>query len=451
MRKNPKAGKKGSPRVTSQRLSDLVDLEQGRINARIFFDAEIYQQELERIFARCWLFLAHESQLREPGDYVTTWMGEDPVIVCRDKWGKIRAYLNMCRHRGLIVCRADAGRTKAFTCSYHGWSYSTEGELIGVPFEEKAYPDGELRREERGLIEVPRVESYGGFIFGCWDENAGSLEEYLGDFRWYFDILVHRALGQWEVVPGVQKCMIECNWKLHSENFGGDSYHVLLTHAFATRPGLNPFFSLGALPLYLEFPAHVTTFEQGHSMIDVLYHGEYYQADLEAARRAGPEAVEYVEACYQKLREQLSPKQADVYALGPGLVFPNLTFLDFGCLFPTGFYHLHPRGPERHEFWAIHLVDSAAPQVVKDIVRRDFIRGQAVGGTFTPDDTDNFWQVTQLARGAIGRRQWLDYSMGLQRERETLEGYPGSVGPRPSERGQRNFYRRWLELMEGEG
>jgi hypothetical protein len=86
----------------------------------------------------------------------------------------------------------------------------------------------------------------------------------------------------------------------------------------------------------MEFPAHVVTFEQGHSMIDVLYHGEYYQADLEAARRLGPEAVEYVEACYQKVRTRKSPEQADVYVLGPGLIFPNLTFLDLGCLSPGG-------------------------------------------------------------------------------------------------------------------
>jgi dibenzofuran dioxygenase alpha subunit len=429
-------------------LAALVDLDQGRISPRLFVDPEIYHLELEKIFARCWIFLAHESQIRESGEYVTTWIGEDPIIVCRDRIGKIRAYLNMCRHRGALVCHADAGRTGAFTCRYHGWSYSTEGQLVGVPFEEKVYPNGELRKEEIRLVEVPRVESYGGFIFGCWDEHAESLEAYLGDFRWYFDIFLERALGEWEVVAGVQRCVIECNWKLHAENFGGDSYHVLLTHAFATRPGLNPFFSLGSLPLYMEFPAHVVTFEQGHSMIDVLYHGEYYQADLEAARRLGPEAVEYVEACYQKVRTRKSPEQADVYGLGPGLIFPNLMFLDFGCLFPAGFYFMRPRGPERHEYWAIHLQDSRAPQVVKEILRRDFIMGQAAGGTFTPDDTDNFWGMTQALRGIVGQRQWLDYRSGLAREGAVqIEGRPGNIGPRPSDRGQRNFYRRWLELM----
>jgi hypothetical protein len=109
---------------------------------------------------------------------------------------------------------------------------------------------------------------------------------------------------------------------------------------------------------------------------------------------------------------------------------------------------MRPRGPERHEYWAIHLQDSRAPQVVKEILRRDFIMGQAAGGTFTPDDTDNFWGMTQALRGIVGQRQWLDYRSGLAREGAVqIEGRPGNIGPRPSDRGQRNFYRRWLELM----
>lgn len=431
-------------------VSPLVDLERGRIHAGVFFDPEIYRQEIERVFGRCWLLLCHESEIGEVGDYVTTYMGEDPVIVCRDSRGKVRAYLNFCRHRGSMVCRAERGRTKSFTCGYHMWTYSIDGELVGVPFEDKAYPEG-LDRRELALIEVPRVASYKGFIFGCWDERAEALERYLGDFRWYFDILVERALGGWEVVPGVQKCVIECNWKLHSENFAGDMYHVLLTHGFARRPGLDPFAYFGdKLSAYIELPAYVTTFPEGHSMIDILHHGEYYHLDREVAKTLGPEGEEYVEACYRRLREVLSPKQADVYGLGPGLIFPNTAFLDFGCLFPLGIYTFHPKGPEKHEYWARHLVDRAAPAAVKEMLRKNFIWGQSVGGMFTPDDTDGFSRLQEAIRGTVGRKQWLDYHMGLAREGQVPEeerDYPGDVGPRPSERGQRNFYRRWGELL----
>ncbi|MFB3118969.1 MAG: aromatic ring-hydroxylating dioxygenase subunit alpha, partial [Stenotrophomonas maltophilia] len=102
-------------------IKGLVEADQGLLSRRIFIEEDIYQQELENIFARCWLFLCHETQIPEPGDFFTTYMGEDPVLVTRDNHGKVHAHLNVCRHRGNRVCRADAGNASTFTCAYHGW------------------------------------------------------------------------------------------------------------------------------------------------------------------------------------------------------------------------------------------------------------------------------------------------------------------------------------------
>ena len=98
-------------------MSRLVDDANGLVRRDIFIDPDIYRQELERIFARCWLFLCHDSQVALPGDFLTTYMGEDPVLVVRDSAGQVRAFLNLCSHRGNRLCRADVGNAASFTCA----------------------------------------------------------------------------------------------------------------------------------------------------------------------------------------------------------------------------------------------------------------------------------------------------------------------------------------------
>src|ERR1700682_1976889 len=119
-------------------IASLVYDDRGLIVRRIFIEPEIYEQELERIFARCWLFLCHECQIPRPGDFFSTYMGEDPVLVVRDTGGRLGAFLNVCRHRGNRLCRADTGNAATFTCAYHGWTYRNDGSLVGVPFIKEA-------------------------------------------------------------------------------------------------------------------------------------------------------------------------------------------------------------------------------------------------------------------------------------------------------------------------
>ena len=109
------------------------------------------------MFGRCWLYVAHATQIPHPGDFVTSYMGEEPVIVCRDGEDRVHVFVNSCRHRGSRACRLDAGNTRMFTCPYHGWTYDMQGRLVGVPQFQEAYY-GELKRDEWGLLEVPRVD-----------------------------------------------------------------------------------------------------------------------------------------------------------------------------------------------------------------------------------------------------------------------------------------------------
>jgi len=140
-------------------VNKLVDADRGLISTRIFSENDIYQEELEQIFARCWLFLGHETQIPNPNDFLATYMGEDPVLVMRDSGGQVNAFLNVCRHRGNRLCRADFGNAATITCAYHGWTFANTGKLVAVPNLQDAY-FGELDLDQWNLIPVAQLDSY---------------------------------------------------------------------------------------------------------------------------------------------------------------------------------------------------------------------------------------------------------------------------------------------------
>ena len=104
----------------------------GTINNAIFSHPDIYQQELEQVFARMWLFVGHESEIPRPGDFVRSRMGEEQVIVTRAPDNKVHVLLNSCAHRGNMVCRYDQGNALVFTCPFHAWTYDSAGRLVGA-------------------------------------------------------------------------------------------------------------------------------------------------------------------------------------------------------------------------------------------------------------------------------------------------------------------------------
>ena len=154
---------------SEQNLAHLVDLETGTQDTRCYTDEAVYRRELERIFARCWICVGHDSQIQEPGDYFTTTIGEDPVIVTRHRDKSIHVMLNQCRHRGLRLCRGDYGNAPSFTCSYHGWCYGTDGSLLGMPHREQ--PKKHFNQADWGLNKVAQVDTYRGLIFATWDPD----------------------------------------------------------------------------------------------------------------------------------------------------------------------------------------------------------------------------------------------------------------------------------------
>ena len=209
-------------------MSELVDADAdaGVVSREIFVDPGIYREELESLFTRAWLFIGHESQIPRAGDFITSRMGDESVILVRDEAGEIHVLLNSCRHRGMKVCRYESGNTSVFTCPYHSWSYATDGTLRGVPQFKSLY-EGVLDRDRWSLIEVAKLENYKGTIWATWDPQAPDFLTYLGDARIHLDQALDCRDGRpgGSEVIGVHKWVFPANWKFAAENFLGDTYH----------------------------------------------------------------------------------------------------------------------------------------------------------------------------------------------------------------------------------
>ena len=410
-------------------LGNLVDAEHGLVSRRIFVEEDIYEREQERIFARCWLFLCHESQIPKPGDFFTTWMGEDPVLVVRDNAGRVRAFLNVCRHRGNRLCRADAGNAASFTCAYHGWTYRNDGRLAGVPYLKEAYHN-ELDRDRWGLTPVAQLDNYKGLYFATFDPEAPPLLDYLGGMTWYLDVFFDRLEGGVEVIGGMHKWVMPCNWKFPAENFGGDGYHTSWSHRSAMDTG-----SGGDYRLRPDAGGTMLSPRDGHSIIGV---GPDMIIDPPVAELRAYEAE-----IAPEVERRLGPRLKRVKPI-VGTLFPNFSMLRSVS---RTFRVWHPRGPEKTEVWACVFADKAAPASVKEAIRLAGMRGFGPSGTFEQDDMDNWQGCTQTGRGVVARRDFLSYEMGLGHERFDEELGAWASDYRYSESNHRRFYRRWAQMM----
>ncbi len=435
---------------TRQQVLDLTDETRGTLDPRIYTDQRLYELELERIFARAWLCVAHTTQIPKPGDFFATYMGEDPVLVVRQKDGSIRVFLNQCRHRGMKICRVDHGNAKVFTCSYHGWAYDLGGDLIRVPRRERAYGD-DLIASDWGPVQA-HVAEYKGLVFATWDANAPSLADYLGEARWYLDGFLDRMEGGTEVIGGVSKWVIRCNWKFAAEQFASDMYHAPLSHLSATLAPMEhgaPISEAAWPDEGFQFRAlaggHGTGFFDGS-----VTHSDGTVSSAEPPKKPrslfghiGPDAAAYhIVDSRAASRARLGDARATRMFGGHMTIFPTLSFL-------PGFQTLrvwHPRGPGEIEVWAMAVVDKAAPAAAKEDWRVGVLRTFSAGGIFEQDDGENWVMIQDVLRGYQARQTRFNATMGMGRAGAHPD-FPGRINYVYAEEAARGLYSHWAKML----
>lgn len=422
-------------------------MEEGYYPQWLVTDPDIYKREQEKIFGKTWLFLGHESELKEPGSFITRMMADDPVILMKNNDGEIKGFLNSCAHRGVKLCTEDFGNKKAHTCPYHGWTYNLDGELIGVVAGNRVFGE-KMDKSEWGLRPIPRLETYQGLIFGNFDHDAMSLEDYLGDMKWYLDIMLGRTDGGMEVRGVPHRWIAKANWKMTYENFAADPYHVQTTHRSAVELDLTP-----SDPMYASY-GHQVVLGNGHG-INVI------------TSKTGRSANKYQglpKSLWPSFEKNLNKEQLEMFEKVTnfvGGIFPNLSFISSGSG-SEGKSHNHinfrvwrPIGPDKIEVWVWYMIDKDLPEEYKEKSYKGFLATFGASGTLEQDDTENWARIVEASQGRMARDKNLNYNNVIN----YLMGYdhvdedPSFIGPGKAypttytDHVARSMHLYWLELM----
>jgi len=428
-------------------MKKLVDSDTGTVSREIFWSKELYDQEMEQVFNRSWLFVGHVSQIPNPGDFVLSRMGEEGVIVSLDRQGKVCVSLNSCRHRGNRVCRYDEGNSFAHVCSFHGWTYDPSGALVALPFNEHGYDEMDMGKW--GLKQA-RVELFHGSIWATWDKTAPSFHEYLGGADMYLASGLLHTDGSDNgsaVLGGVVKWRLGCNWKVPCPDT--DTTHGWITHrSMALALGVGP----TGNPVKPEIDRsqsvgqrrsrYTVSFPEGHTMGVTIPEMDDPSWAASGVWDDKPIIREYLREKFELRKEKLG--LAAHLSVGP-VIFPNEGWL--GRVVRV----MHPAGPAMTEIWTYFFVDQDAPTEVKDALASYYEHWYGPGGMTQQDDMENWYALTMASKGPVAQRLDLNYQMRISEppiHGPSEFGLPGLFAHNYSDENHRRFYQRWAEVMQ---
>lgn len=423
-------------------ITDLVQAD--RVHRSVYTDPAIFELEMQRIFGATWIYVGHESQVPNDGDYFTTTIARQPLLMVRDK-GEVRLLYNRCPHKGAQVVPEGQGHARMFRCAYHGWIFQRDGSVRTIPLENgyrgscfgKDSPDANMKP-------VAHVASYRGFVFACLADEALPFREWLKGVDSSIDNMADRSPeGELEVTGGVLRYLHRCNWKIFVENLN-DLMHPMVTHMSSSgtaRSVANRDFGEGdKLPSAIEilgpFTSNYEFFENmgvhafpgGHSYSGgtTSIHSRYSEIDA---------YNEAMDAAYgaEKARAIFSVNRHNT------IVYPSLTLKG-----PIQTIRvIKPIAVDRTliESWTFRLKGAPEELLERSILYCNLINSSA--NLVGPDDHEAYQRLQSglMAQGL----EWVNMQRNLGEEQPNADGGWSTTGT--SDMVFRNQFRTWAAYM----
>jgi len=409
-----------------------------RVHSRVYTDESIFDEELQKIWYRDWVFIAHDSEVPKPGDYIARKIGRQPLIITRGKDGAVHVLLNRCPHRGNTVCLDDAGNTESFRCAYHGWIFEVDGTLHSLPYRNGFGAD--FQTSEFNLTPVARMGVQRGFVFISLSPSGPGLREHLGRTWDYIDDLTDLApTGTVNAGVGCLKTTVHGNWKMVFENIC-DGYHPPHLHrsvfAAALAKGIVINDAYGDQSV-------ITTrdLDGGHMMLDFrgtnrVTGGQVFDIGGEVPQEARDN---YRAGVIARLGEE---RALTLLADGTSnvAIFPNL-----GLLFQD-LRVIEPVSANETNIYNFPMLLDGAPFEVNRARMYQEMRAYGPGGSVGPDDHE-IYERNQLGFQARVS-EWLVLRRGLEREARDEDGI--LVGNASDETTMRGFWRHYRDVMSAD-
>jgi len=403
-------------------LRDLINLDKREVSLRVLNDPELHRWELRKVFARSWVGIAHISEIPNVGDFVLRYIGQDPVIVTRDGEGEVHVLLNVCAHRGMEVCWADEGNASTFKCPYHGWVFDGRGSLLGAPFEKEMYGDWD---KSQYAMHRARVGIRHGVIFGNFDPDAQPLDEWMGDFAFYFD-RIYKGTEDYEVLSPPARWVAKSNWKAIADQNAGDLYHIAGAHRAVVELGFVPNIDSQIDVVKIGFPG------QGHNVFGLNPMTNTSQLGSiveETGTKYGFEGRGFISYCFPIT----TGGGNQGFALGDGNSAGTVQINNY-----------QPKSHSTFEVWSLNLVSKSAPEDMRTMMRR--MTSMTI--SLLQDDADAVASMQHGTTGVVAQERTMKYNAILGENRPKGWPGPGTVYAGYSKDDTNwDFWLRWFEML----